>query len=72
MRSRKARPWQLEFKGRIEDFDPCSSLKYWRDKSADEKFAEVSRLVRQAQLIKGQADFNGRDLLRFTAVLKRS
>ena len=71
MRSARERKWKLEFKGQIEDFDPRSSLAYWKGKSADEKFAEVDTLIRQALLMKGQTDFDGHKLLRFTAVLKR-
>lgn len=68
--NRKA-AWRLEFKGRIEDFDAGISLDYWKHKSASEKFAEVDKLIHQAQVIKGQTGRDGRELLRSTAVLKR-
>ena len=65
------RIWKLEFKGKLENFNPCTSLDYWLKKSPAEKFREVTDLILQAQLIKGLEDKNVSGLLRTTAVLKR-
>lgn len=63
--------WDLIFKGKIEDFDNSCSLDYWKDKSTDEKFAEVTNLIKQAQIIKNNTDFDGSKFLRLTAVIRK-
>jgi hypothetical protein len=63
--------WKMIYKGQLKDFDPLSSLEYWRDKTAEEKFFAVSALIKQALAIKGKT-FDGRKFLRTTAVIKRT
>ncbi len=67
VKSRKK--WQLVYQGDIENFDNAESLEYWKDKSANEKFAEVTRLIKQALAIQGKTH-DGSGLLRTTAVIK--
>jgi len=70
--AKKTKPkWQLVFKGKIEDFNSDISLEYWKERSVSEKFSEVSRLIKQAQAIRGVKDFDGSKFLRSTAVLRR-
>ncbi len=63
--------WKLIYKGEIDNFDN-SSIDYWKNKSADEKFAEVENLIDQAMQIKNKDRKNERELLRTTAVIKRA
>jgi hypothetical protein len=65
------RKWKMIFKGKIEDFDPSISLDYWKNRSTEEKFIEVDKLIKQALEIKGKTS-NGQKFLRTTAIIKRA
>ncbi len=67
----KRRRWKAIFKGQMDDFDPRESLRYWKTQSTEQKFREVQRLIDTALEIKGRKDWDGSELLRTTAVLKR-
>ena len=62
--------WRAIYKGPIEDTDN-SDHSYWKDKSATEKFREVTSLIEQAIKLKGKNYADLSKLLRSTAVLKR-
>lgn len=64
------RAWKQIYKGPVEEFDALESLRYWANRSCEEKFREVSNLIRQAQVLKGNGGDEPR-LLRSTAVLSR-
>jgi hypothetical protein len=68
----RKKKWQLVFQGRLEDFSAESSLQYWSNKSAEEKFKEVASLIKQANFIKNRNVDNGQEFLRTTAVIKRT
>lgn len=65
------RQWSQIYKGPVEDFDSFDSLKYWVNRSPAEKFHEVSDLIRQARILKGEGCDEPR-LLRTTAVLRKT
>lgn len=63
--------WKIIFKGKIDDFDPSTSIDYWQSKSTAEKFKETCSLIDQALRLKGKSISDVSGLLRTTAVLKR-
>jgi hypothetical protein len=70
IKSRRRKEWKPLYKGDPDAFDPHESLRYWQERSVEEKFREVDALIQQALIIQGKGQNEPR-LLRTTAVLKR-